>query len=89
MQEEKKSGLSSFLAGLKTEYKKIVFPTKEDVIRESIATIAVSILIGALITGLDIAMKWGLGFILVKERWEDGREKHRSPLVCGTYLFGL
>ncbi len=66
MQEEKKSGLSSFLTGLKTEYKKIVFPTKEDVIRESIATIAVSILIGALITGLDIAMKWGLGFILVK-----------------------
>ena len=66
MQGEKKSGLSSFLAGLKTEDKKIVFPTKEDVIRESIATIAVSILIGALITGLDIAMKWGLGFILVK-----------------------
>ena len=66
MQEEKKPGLSSFLAGLKTEYKKIVFPTKEDVIRESIATIAVSILIGAPITGLDIAMKWGLGFILVK-----------------------
>ena len=66
MQEEKKTGLSSLLAGLKTEYKKIVFPTKEDVIRESIATIAVSILIGALITGLDIAMKWGLGFILVK-----------------------
>ena len=66
MQEEKKSGLRSFIAGLETEYKKIVFPTKQDVIKESIATIAISILIGALITGLDIAMEWGLGFVLVK-----------------------
>ena len=64
--KEKKSGLRSFIAGLETEYKKIVFPTKQDVIKESIATIAISVLIGALITGLDIAMKWGLGFVLVK-----------------------
>ena len=66
MQGEKKSGLSSFLSGLEVEFKRIVFPTRQDVIKQSIATVAISILIGLLITGLDIAMKWGLGLILVK-----------------------
>ena len=66
MQGEKKSGLSSFVSGLETEFKKIVFPKREDIIKQSIATIAISVLIGMLITGLDIAMKWGLGLVLVK-----------------------
>ena len=66
MQGEKKSGLSSFLSGVEAEFKRIVFPTRQDVIKQSIATVAISILIGLLITGLDIAMKWGLGLILVK-----------------------
>ena len=54
------------MSGLETEFKKIVFPKREDIIKQSIATIAVSVLIGALITGLDMLMKWGLGSILVK-----------------------
>ena len=66
MQEEKKSGLGSFVSGLEAEFKKIVFPTRPTVIKQSIATIAISVLIGMLITGLDIAMKWGLGLVLVK-----------------------
>ena len=66
MQGENKSGLGSFVSGLEAEFKKIVFPTRLTVIKQSIATIAISVLIGMLITGLDIAMKWGLGLVLVK-----------------------
>ena len=66
MQGENKSGLGSFVSGLEVEFKKIVFPTRPTVIKQSIATIAISVLIGMLITGLDIAMKWGLGLVLVK-----------------------
>ena len=66
MQGENKSGLGSFVSGLEAEFKKIVFPTRSTVIKQSIATIAISVLIGMLITGLDIAMKWGLGLVLVK-----------------------
>ena len=66
MQGEKKSGLSSFLSGLEAEFKRIVFPTRQEVIKHSVATIVLSVLVGLLITGLDIAMKWGLGLILVK-----------------------
>ena len=66
MQDEKKSGGAGFIAGLKSEFKKIVFPTRQEVIKHSVATIVLSELVGLLITGLDIAMKWGLGLILVK-----------------------
>ena len=66
MQGENKSGLGSFVSGLEAEFKKIVFPKRPTVIKQSIATIAISVLIGMLITGLDIAMKWGLGLVLVK-----------------------
>lgn len=64
MSSEKTSGLQGFLKGLKTEYNKIVFPTQQDVVKETAATIVVSCLIGALIAVLDLIMKTGLGFIL-------------------------
>ncbi len=64
MSEDKTSGVKNFTKGLKTEYNKIVFPTKQDVVKETVSTIVVSFLIGLLIAGLDLLMKTGLGFIL-------------------------
>ncbi|HCS68113.1 MAG TPA: preprotein translocase subunit SecE [Oribacterium sp.] len=64
MSEKKNSGLKDFFKGLKTEYNKIIFPTRQDIIKETTATIAVSLLIGALIAVLDLIMKTGLGFII-------------------------
>lgn len=60
----KAGGIKGFFQGLKTEYKKIVFPTQQDVVKETAATIIVSFLIGLLIAVLDLIMKTGLGFIL-------------------------
>ena len=51
MQDEKKSGGAGFIAGLKSEFKKIVFPTRQEVIKHSVATIVLSVLVGLLITG--------------------------------------
>ena len=64
MSEKKNSGLQDFFKGLKTEYNKIIFPTRQDIIKETTATIVVSLLVGALIAVLDIIMKTGLGFII-------------------------
>ena len=64
MSEKKKSGLQDFFKGLKTEYNKIIFPTRQDIIKETTATIVVSLLVGALIAVLDLIMKTGLGFII-------------------------
>ena len=61
---EKNSGLQDFFKGLKTEYNKIIFPTRQDIIKETTATIVVSLLVGALIAVLDLIMKTGLGFII-------------------------
>lgn len=64
MSEKKNSGLQDFFKGLKTEYNKIIFPTRQDIIKETTATIVVSLLVGALISVLDLIMKTGLGFII-------------------------
>lgn len=64
MSEKKNSGLQDFFKGLKTEYNKIIFPTRQDIIKETSATIVVSLLVGALIAVLDLIMKTGLGFII-------------------------
>ena len=64
MSEKKNSGLEDFFKGLKSEYNKIIFPTRQDIIKETTATIVVSLLVGALIAVLDLIMKTGLGFII-------------------------
>ena len=64
MSEKKNSGLQDFFKGLKTEYNKIIFPTRQDIIKETTSTIVVSLLVGALIAVLDLIMKTGLGFII-------------------------
>lgn len=61
---KKSNWFSSFFKGVATEYKKIVFPTKDAVAKETAATIIVSVLIGLLIALLDLVIKSGLGFIL-------------------------
>ncbi len=64
MQNEKTSFLAGFIKGLKTEYNKIIFPSKQDVAKQSLAVIICSAIIGVLIAVLDLVMKTGLGFIL-------------------------
>ena len=60
----KKDKKPSFFHGLKKEYKKIVFADKETVAKQTVAVVAMSVFIGALIGVLDMIMKFGLSFIL-------------------------
>ena len=54
----------SFFKGLKKEFKKIVFPDRHTVTKQTIAVVLASIFLGALIAILDLVIKFGLGFIL-------------------------
>lgn len=63
MESKKTSGAKGFIEGLKAEYNKIVFPTRENLTKETFATIVVSLVIGLLIAGLDLIMRTGLNFI--------------------------
>lgn len=56
--------IADFFRSVQTEYKKIIFPSMETLRKETIATITVSILIGALIFLLDTGFKELLGLVL-------------------------
>lgn len=63
-QNEAKPKKKSFIAGLKKEFKKIVWPKQETVAKQTVAVISVSIVLGAIIAVLDFIIKFGLKFIL-------------------------
>jgi preprotein translocase subunit SecE len=58
------SKLSAFFAGVKTEFKKIIWPTSKDTVKSSTAVVVVAIIMGIFIAMLDTAIKFGLGFLL-------------------------
>ena len=60
---KKKEG---FFKGVKKEFKKIVWPDKVTVAKESAAVVVVSVVLGAIIALVDWAIKLGLVGILGK-----------------------
>lgn len=60
----KDSKLAAFFAGVKTEFKKIIWPTGKDTVKSSTAVVMVAIIMGIFIAMLDTAIKFGLGFLL-------------------------
>jgi preprotein translocase subunit SecE len=54
----------SFLKGLKAEFKKIVWPDQETVVKQSTTVVVLTVLLGAVIALLDYVIKNGLNIIL-------------------------
>lgn len=52
-----------FWDGVKTEFKKITWPDKEELLKQSIAVVAISVVIGAIITVLDFMLQYGVDFL--------------------------
>ena len=55
---------TSFFKGVKNEFKKIIWPNKDTLIRETIAVIIISIIVGIIIAILDWAFQLGLGLVI-------------------------
>ncbi len=53
----------SFFKGVKAEFGKIIWPTREDIIKQTTAVVVVSAITCALIAGLDVAFETGMNFI--------------------------
>ena len=64
MAEGKSGKISDFLNGIKAEFKKIVWPTKDDIIKQTIAVISSSIVLGIIISILDFIFKILLNFVI-------------------------
>ena len=56
--------MAAFFKGVKTEFKKIIWPSQEQLTKETIAVIVVSVILGALIAALDWIFQIGLGAII-------------------------
>lgn len=53
----------SFAKGVKLEFKKIIWPDKKATVKQSIAVVAISVVVGIIIAALDLVVKYGVSFI--------------------------
>ena len=55
-----KAPKKSWFKGLKAEYKKIIWPDKKSLSKQTAAVVAVSIVLGFIIAVLDVFIKYGV-----------------------------
>ena len=53
----------SFLKGVKSEMKKITWPDKQTLLKQSVAVVSISVVVGAIITILDFIIQYGVNFL--------------------------
>ncbi len=53
----------SFFKGLKKEFKKVTWPSKEDTAKQTVAVVVVSVILGLIIAFLDTIIQYGVDFI--------------------------
>ncbi len=63
-EKTEKAPKTSWFSGLKAEYSKIVWPDRKSLVRQTIAVIAVSVLVGLIIAGLDWVIQYGVNFLV-------------------------
>ncbi len=62
--KEKKS-IKEWFKGLKAEFKRVIWPDKPTIIRQTIVTIVITIIVGILIALIDSLVQLGLGAIQI------------------------
>lgn len=60
-----KAPKTSFFKGLKTEFKKIIWPDQETVAKQTIAVVSAAVALGLVIAALDLVMKLGIDRLLL------------------------
>lgn len=55
-----KAPKTSWFTGLKAEFDKIIWPDKKSLTRQTVAVIAVSIVLGLIIAVVDVFIKYGV-----------------------------
>ena len=61
---QEKAPKKSWFKGLKSEFKKISWPDKETLVKESAAVIVITVILGFVIALVDMAIEYGVDFIL-------------------------
>ena len=58
-----KAPKKSFFKGLKAEFNKIIWPDKDTLLKQSVAVVIVSIVMGIIISLIDVAAQYGVNFL--------------------------
>ena len=64
MAENVKSNKPSFWKGLKAEFNKIAWETRENVTKQTISVVVVSVIVGIIIAVLDMILQYGIDFVI-------------------------
>lgn len=59
-----KAPKKDFIKGLKAEFKKIIWPDKKTLTKQTVAVVAWSVVLGVVIAVLDLVIKFGLNIII-------------------------
>lgn len=60
---ENKEQKQSFFDGVKAEFKKISWPDKKDLVKQSVAVVCTSVVVGIIIALIDYAVKYGVNLL--------------------------
>ena len=61
--KNEKAAKPGFFKGIKAEYKKIVWPDRDSLLKQSVAVVCISVVLGAIIAILDFFMQYGVDFL--------------------------
>ena len=60
---KKEAKKDSFWKGVKTEFNKIAWPDRKETVKQSVAVLCVSVVLGLIITFLDTIIQYGINFL--------------------------
>lgn len=60
---ENKDSKPGFFAGLKAEFKKVSWPDRKSTFKQSVAVVAISVVVGIIIALIDLVVKYGVNFL--------------------------
>lgn len=58
-----KAPKTSFIDGVKTEFKKISWPDQHSLWKQSVAVVCISVVLGLVIAVIDAVLKYGISFL--------------------------
>ena len=62
-QKTDKTILTNFWKGVQSEFRKITWPDRDKLLKQSIAVVTISIVLGLIITLLDTLLQYGVNFL--------------------------
>ncbi|NLL79103.1 MAG: preprotein translocase subunit SecE [Clostridiales bacterium] len=55
--------LEGFFNGVKAEFKKVVWPDKQSLLKQSVAVVWITVVLGLVITLIDTILQYGINFL--------------------------